>query len=493
LSKKSKEGASIQGVTMRVSEYYKLQRTQPTLDFVDVDVEDDTSVFVDPRALRLLPDEWGNECVSLVQNFFRAVLRAIKENNDELGYSLLSALREPNETHLGLSKGISRGRGIGRQSARVVWEALSKSEAAKSGLLEELEDSILMIEGISSDIISDITTNIIRRPLILYTQEKAKHYGIPLIPDVNSGPLWDPEKTRWYTSFASMPVVDDKKLILVPKSIVRTRMEYDVGKYYRNYLLERLREIELSANTELVYLLKDGKTKKVDKKAVKEKFGSGKATIVKETRNHPEILEKYRKDKLNNYQPPLDHFGISLAEGTPQPEWGNLLQALLGIPAGKENFSKYENAIEALLSALFYPSLTNPVKQLPIHEGRKRIDLTYTNVASHGFFYWLSMHYSASHIFVECKNYGKEIGNPELDQIASRFSPSRGQFGIITCRSFENKDLFAQRCKDTTNDNRGFVIALDDEDVSALVDEVKASSSHVNFNILKTKFDHLIF
>jgi hypothetical protein len=478
---------------MRVSEYYKLQRTQPALDFVDVDVEGDTSVFIDPRALRLLPDEWGNECVSLVQNFFRTVLRAIKENNDGHGHALLGALREPNETHLGLSRGQARGRGIGRQSARAVWEALSKSEAAKSGLLEELEDSILMIEGISSDIISDITTNIIRRPLILYTQEKAEYYGIPMVPDVNSGPLWDPEKSRWYTSFTSMPVIDDKKLILVPKSIVRTKMEYDVGKYYRSYLLERLRDIELSANTELVYLLKDGKTKRVDKKDVEKKFGSGKAVIVEETRKHPEILERYRKDKRNNYQPPLDHMGISLAEGTPQPNWDNLLQDLVRIPVGKEHFSQYENAVEALLTALFYPSLANPFKQTPIHEGRKRIDLTYTNVATYGFFQWLSMHYSASHIFIECKNYGREIGNPELDQMAGRFSPSRGQFGIITCRSFENKALFAERCKDTANDNRGFIIALDDEDMIALVEEIKAISSRMSFNVLKLKFDYLIF
>src|SRR5688572_20511447 len=253
---------------MRVSEHYGLQRTQPTLDFVDVDIYGDTSVFIDPRALRLLPDAWGNECVSLVQNFFRTVLRAIKENNNEFGHALLRTLREPNETHLGLSKGQARGRGIGRQSAIGVWDALSKSEAAKSGLLEELEDTILMIDGISADIISDVTTNIIRKPLILYTREKAKYYGIPLVPDIDSGPLWDPEKARWYSVFTPMPVIQHKKLLLVPKAIVRTRMEYDVGEYYRHYLLERLREIELSANTELVYLLQDGRAK-VDKKAVK--------------------------------------------------------------------------------------------------------------------------------------------------------------------------------------------------------------------------------
>jgi hypothetical protein len=172
----------------RVSKYYKLNRTQPTLDFVDVDIVGDIRVFIDPRAIRLLPSQWGDECVSLVQNFFRTVLVAIHEGQHGQARALLSVLREPNETHLGLSRGKSRGRGLGRESVKDVWKALTKSEAVKSGLLEDLEDTILMIEGVSSDIISDITTNIIRQPLIHYTQNMASYYGIPLEQEVNSGP-----------------------------------------------------------------------------------------------------------------------------------------------------------------------------------------------------------------------------------------------------------------------------------------------------------------
>ena len=148
--------------------------------------------------------------------------------------------------------------------------------------------------------------------------------------------------------------------------------------------------------------------------------------------------------------------------------------------------------MESLLTALFYPSLTKPVKQQEIHEGRKRIDLTYTNVATHGFFHWLSMHHSASHIFIECKNYGREIGNPELDQMGGRFSPSRGQFGIITCRSFENKELFISRCRDTANDQRGFIIPIDDDDLRVLVGEVKEHLHEATFEFLYSCFAKLV-
>jgi hypothetical protein len=59
---------------MRVSEYYSLGRRQSTLDFIDVDVKTDTKLFIDPSALLYLNNDFGNNCVFLVQNFFSTVI-----------------------------------------------------------------------------------------------------------------------------------------------------------------------------------------------------------------------------------------------------------------------------------------------------------------------------------------------------------------------------------------------------------------------------------
>ena len=180
---------------MRISQYFALTQTQPTLDFVDVDVKKDTPLFISPKALTMLPSEFGDECVHLIQSFFHKVLELIKVGENHEAETLLAVLREPNETHLGLSRGSkSRGRALGSGSAHEVWNALSESEAARSGLLEDLEDTVLMIEGISIDIVSDMTTNIIRESLIRYTQRMAEYYGIPLQDGVDSGPLWNGSK-----------------------------------------------------------------------------------------------------------------------------------------------------------------------------------------------------------------------------------------------------------------------------------------------------------
>ena len=75
---------------------------------------------------------------------------------------------------------------------------------------------------------------------------------------VDSGPLWQPRHHAWDQRFENLPVAAGRKLLLVPKVIVRRRMDYDQDKYYSQYLLTYLQDVHLDANTELVHLLKNG-------------------------------------------------------------------------------------------------------------------------------------------------------------------------------------------------------------------------------------------
>lgn len=476
---------------MRVSRYYKLGRSQASLDFVDVDIAEDTPVFISPKAIAQLQSEWGETCVYLVQNFFEAILELIRAGDDREARDLLGVLREPNESHLGLSKGKSRGRGLGTESARKVWRAFSVSQAAKSGLLKDLEDTALLIEGISVDIVSDIATNIIRGPLIEYTQQMAEQLGIPLEEGVASGPIWNARKKVWETRFVRLPVTSAGVLLLVPKAIVRRHLQYDVEEYYRHYLLEHLRDVELSANSGLVEVLKN-KKRRVTKTALTQKYGRGKKAIVRQSLKYPEVLANYKKSKDGKPVLPLTHEDMAAIEGQAIPDWDALLKAVTSLPPGNPFATLYEKAVEALLTALFYPDLTNPRVQHEIHEGRKRIDISYTNMAQGGFFRWLSLNYTAMQVFVECKNYGKDVANPELDQLTGRFGPSRGRVGLLVCRSFTSKKRFLSTCRDTAKDDRGYVLALDDADLSELVELRKAQPFYQAWTPLRSRFQALI-
>lgn len=477
---------------MRVSEHFGLGKTQPYLDFVDVRLETDVAVFLDPSALRTMRSVWGHECASLVKNYFEFVLGQIRAGRNAEAQALLSCLNERNEFHLGYSRGESRGHAFGSKSAESVWSALSTSNASVSGLLKDLEDTCLLIEGIGRDMISDAVCNILRGPLIKYTQDMCQYYGIPLTPDVNSGPVWNAENENWESALVPLPMTPQGKVVFVPKILVRHRLNYQYDEYYTHFLLPDMQREELQHGSNLVQFLKDG-TPRVTKKSLREKYGSDKLAIIEQTLKRPHVLEEYKQDRERRTAPPLEHVHLSEIEGSDLPDWLDLKGRLQALKPGRDQATEYENLIEQILTAVFYPSLCKPTKQHELHDGRKRVDITYVNEGRTGFFHWLALHYPSALVFVECKNYGREIGNPELDQLAGRFSPSRGQVGILVCRSLEDEAKLQRSCNDTARDNRGFIIALTDTEVIALIEEASVSGDgRHEFASLRARFNPLI-
>lgn len=255
--------------------------------------------------------------------------------------------------------------------------------------------------------------------------------------------------------------------------------------------------MQTSAGSGLVEVLKGG-GKRVTKKSIRNKYGDSKLAITRLTLKHPEALAQYRQVKDAAVSPPLDHGELQERLGGDLPDFRALLAAVERIPTGRSHATTFHHAIESLLSALLYPSLVGPQLEDEIHEGRKRVDITYTNAAGQGFFRWLAVHGTpCKSIFVECKNYADDVANPELDQISGRFSPLRGQVGLLVRRSFEDKPRFLERCRDTARDHRGYVLALDDADLSQLVAEVESGRgvgdrASLEFSLLRTRFNELL-
>lgn len=480
---------------MLVSSYFKLGRNQTTLDFIDVHINKDIKVFVDPNALRSLKTDWGHHCVSLLQSYFDTVLQAIRTGNHDRAKYLLSCLSERNEFHIGYSKKQSRGHGLGRVAANKIWKSLIKSNAASTGLLRDLEDTILFVDGVGPDMLSDAVCNIIRGPLIQYTQQACIYYDIPLATDVSSGPIWNPRDETWEQSLIKLPITNKGTLILIPKVIARVKQTFAANDYYRHYLMPTLQQHHKDINSALVHVLtsknQKGK-KKVYKNDLYNLYGADKLASAKLTGEHPSALTRYREEKRNSPSHPLDHIAFAKLENIPTPNFSALLEDVIKLTPGNKDAPAYESAIEKLLTALLYPSLSFPVKQDKIHEGRKRIDITYVNTATEGFFHWVSHNHSASHVFIECKNYGREIGNPEVDQLAGRFSPSRGRLGILVIRSVADRNTLHKRCMDTAKDDRGFILVLDDEDLKTLVAQRQSIVHEFERNPLYTQFKALV-
>lgn len=484
----------------RVTDYYSLGITQGGVDFVDVDVHTDVPVYIDPTAIRHQTGPWADACLVALQTFFKALLDAIKAGDKPAQRALIYPLVEPNETHLGQSVGDSRGRSLGTQAkADELIASLSKSKAVASGFLVDLEDAAIMVEGIDKDIISDITTCVIRRQLITYTQKQCVMHGIPLEKQM-SGPIWDVASASWLDEEVELPRANQDKLLLVPKSIVRAKLTVDKGRYYRGYLRPYF-EAELLANPRvgLVRTVKDkrGNVKhKVLKGALDEELGTTKSAITANTQKHPQALADYRAALTDEDKGPMPDEELAERIGTEVENLRDILDEMRAVAPGKPGATLYHRCVARLMSALFTTSLGNENIETEIHDGMKRLDITYDNVAQHGFFRWLSLNYPAALVVVECKNYGKDAKNPEFDQLAMRFSPSRGRVGILACRAFKDKKKALKRAKAIATDSNGYVLVLDDDDFEKLIDDFEAAG--VDFEkrnehpLLRKRFQDLI-
>lgn len=475
---------------MLFSQHFGINKSQAQLDFVDIDLDQDKHLFIDPYAFSQANDAWSVLCHDSVVSFFQAVLDAIKRNDEVRGRAILDNLGEPSETCLGLSAGGTDGNGVGRVQADQLFDRLKESTAAQTGVLEELSDCELFIPGIGPDKISDITTNIIRRHLIQYTQTQCELHRVPLEDGIASGMLWDSQSEKWVNRYETLPVINGKKVLLVPKASVRWSLTFSHSRFYNDFVLTFLQTEHLQQNTALVETLKNGR-RRVTKQSLKERHPLAKDYLAAFSDRNPAVLESYKKLLAVSNGMPNTQIEEDLDEGI-------FAQALINelplVDRGNAAASQYHDFMVGVIEFIFYPNLIWPVKEDEINQGRKRIDMSYTNNAKDGFFFRrrLEPRCGAVKVMVECKNYQKEMANPELDQLAGRFSPNRGRLGFLLGRSFDDRKRFIDRCRDTAQADNGFIIALVDADIIQFLEFVRDGQRSKVDRELERRFAELI-
>lgn len=182
------------------------------------------------------------------------------------------------------------------------------------------------------------------------------------------------------------------------------------------------------------------------------------------TQAHPEVFSEFRAaERTHEHSIPIEELLSQDVASICQ----YLENKLTSIPAGIDFATKYHRTVVSILDFVFYPHLTKPSVEQKIHEGRKCVDVTFDNGAISGFFAALSnqAQIPCRYIFAECKNYGRDVGNPDVDQLSGRFSFNTGRFGLLLCRNVHDMDLLLARCRDTMEAGRGIIIPLIDDDL----------------------------
>ena len=220
--------------------------------FIDVVVNDDNLLFIDPLLIEIAGDEWCQKANATIKSFFDEFYKAYREENLVKKKTLLSHAGEQNGTRLGYGRG-NNGKGN-----------------TVNGLLE------------------------IFASLNKFTLKQMKKYGVE---SNESLPFWawDVKDLCWKKIERPSYCVDGQELLVVPKHIVRKKYLFSTSQYFNRIILERIRE-------EGGYM--DGDKPIPKKEIVKAKRFSGDHWQYDESVSYT----KKDNDALNEYHHKLPHF-----------------------------------------------------------------------------------------------------------------------------------------------------------------------------------------
>lgn len=483
---------------MKITEKFKINKMQGELDFVNIDIDKDMQLYIDPYRISKLSGPFIDKANGIINNFFSYIIELLLSKNYDKINEIFTNFSEVNETCLGLSKNKPRGNGLGNKGTQVFLESIKRSRAIELGIMESLEDIKVFIPGVGSDRISDMTTNIIRKLLIEYTQEQCKIFGIPLRSNVASGLYWDTNSRSWKQEYTDMLVIDNKRYLLVPKIIVTYGDRITSNDYFNHFVLDFLQNENIKKKSDLVQYRKGKKnkgeafvTKKdISEKQLKIKKGNSieKDWLANFTNAHARVFKQFKEESFSKMKDvDYDEKRDEIAK--------YLINKLKSIKPGSKDANEYHITMICILEFIFYPHISNPKKEVEINDGRKRIDIVFNNSSISGFFYDLFEKYDipAHFIMVECKNYSSDLGNQELDQLLGRFSKHRGKFGISTSRKTKDYNALIKRCNDIYSDTDNLIIPLLDKDIISILEKISNGDENAGLDLLLSKYTEITF
>ncbi|OQD42512.1 hypothetical protein BUL40_10345 [Croceivirga radicis] len=287
---------------MHFSIFYKLGSRQPNLDFVDIKLNTDNTLFIDPR---LIESQNTHFCVLMqkrIEVFWGELIKSVKAKDTKRVYYLLSGLKEPNETRLGYAFSTPKGNSVAAKLKPKIVDAIQRNKAVQSGILSHFSDVELFIEDIGSDRISDITTKIIKEVLIEFTQEQCKLHNIPTV-EVLQDDIFDMKTHRWVRRKVNLPVYFGKPILLVPKNIVRLENSagHNIGCFYRF----AIRNFIVHDKDMLVDVSPSGKDGEILLRDVQSKYPLSKGSLNNWVLKYGPLLVDYKTDYLKGRIRPL--------------------------------------------------------------------------------------------------------------------------------------------------------------------------------------------
>ena len=465
---------------MRFSEAFGVEGRQVALDFLDIPLHTDLRFFLDPTSIKVLKSQWGQDLVYALQDYFTEIMVSIKNNNFKKAAYLLSSLRESNAFHLGYSTKESSGTALGEKTAEDILDSLKSSQAAKSGILTDLEDTALTIPGIGSDRISDSVCNILKGFFIEYTKDVCIFYGIET-KEVSEVKTWDKVSSKWHKKRCHLPVFEGEEIILIPKILAREEIIYSHRDLYRRHIIPEMKKELISSGSALVKVLKGERI--VTTTSIIDEYGQTKAFIESQLVKYPNTLKDYKKDLEINPPNPLAHSDFDKDEDPVILPIKDLMKDI-DLAIKNNGFSNYTKAYKKILISIFYPSLFYPKL---ISEDEQCCLFSLINEAKKGFFFDFSVYNIISElIVVNVIDPQHKLNKEHIYTTLRKLEECNAKIGLIFCEN-PAEEKYLDRVKEISKDEGLYIFLISRNNLMEMIKEFSTIGEQT-FDVLRSMF-----
>ncbi|MGR6899703.1 hypothetical protein [Rummeliibacillus sp. BSL5] len=289
----------------KVSDLFNVKDNQAELEFPNIVIDGaDNRLYVDGIQIAGNSDALSKRCNLIIEDFFNTVFEHLKDENSSFEVKkLLDQSKEKNSLRLGkseISPGVlAEGKGCSQEMLHKLFTRVETRTLVKSGVIKKPMDTILFIKGFGEDRMSDLLVSLIFKELVEFTnRQAAKAPNKPQIQENIEGSFWNHITHQWDT-FTYNQILDlqNRPLILVPKSFVTDKYVYRVDRYISSCLLAYEIEMRKQENPNYKCNLKELK------KELQNSLGkTGTEFVIAYTLGHPEgnLVARFRRDNEHN-------------------------------------------------------------------------------------------------------------------------------------------------------------------------------------------------
>ncbi|QKE10629.1 hypothetical protein [Bacillus cereus] len=290
---------------MRFSERFELgNHQQSNFAFVNIRVDRDNRLFIDPTRIAAEDGEWFENCSEIIQDFFNTIFDLYNEGQTEEARNHFQSSGESNELFLGYTEGFPRGNGNSEESLTKVFDYVHMQGLLEDVIVGRLEDFYVFVPDFGRDLLSDLVASLIKAELVSFTQEQCEIHDIDLSVEFEFQ-YWDHINHRWETALERLPAHSGHPIVLVPKETLVDKYLYGPKRYWTQVVSIWRQQRHRDEDSELHQNRPNNEDfaskKEIARSEIKEQGITEKQYLVNMTRENPDMIIRFRNN-INNTQ-----------------------------------------------------------------------------------------------------------------------------------------------------------------------------------------------